>query len=118
MPFVEVTLIEGRTKEAKRALMKALTDAVESTVGAPRESIRVVLREVPAEHWASAAYRRGSGRPDRPRVVSGSVIRRRQLRRCPSDGDGWARDLLSPFSCASLRSLPPPRFSSLSPHSS
>ena len=59
MPFVEVTLIEGRSKEAKNALMKALTDAVESTIGAPRESIRVVLREVPAEHWAVGGVPKG-----------------------------------------------------------
>lgn len=59
MPFVEVTLIEGRSKDKKVALMKALTDAVESTIGAPRESIRVVLREVPAEHWAVGGVPKG-----------------------------------------------------------
>lgn len=59
MPFVEVTLIEGRTKEQKAALMKALTDAVETSVGAPRESIRVVIREVPPEHWAVGGVLRG-----------------------------------------------------------
>ncbi|NOU34877.1 MAG: 2-hydroxymuconate tautomerase family protein [Polyangiaceae bacterium] len=59
MPLVEVTLIEGRTKEQKVALMRALTDAVESTVGAPRESIRVVLREVPPENWAVGGVPRG-----------------------------------------------------------
>jgi 4-oxalocrotonate tautomerase len=59
MPFVEVTLIEGRTREQKVALMKALTEAVVSTVGAPRESVRVVLREVPAEHWAVGGVPKG-----------------------------------------------------------
>ncbi len=59
MPMVEVTLIEGRTKEQKVALMRALTDAVESTIGAPRESVRVVLREVPPEHWAVGGVPKG-----------------------------------------------------------
>lgn len=59
MPFVEVTIIEGRSREQKAALMKALTDAVESSIGAPRESIRVVLREVPAEHWAVGGVPKG-----------------------------------------------------------
>ncbi len=59
MPLVEVTMIEGRTKEKKVALMKRLTDAVEETVGAPRESIRVVIREVPAEHWAVGGVPKG-----------------------------------------------------------
>jgi 4-oxalocrotonate tautomerase len=59
MPFVEVTLIAGRTPEKKRELMKRLTDAVEETIDAPRESIRVVLREVPPEHWAVGGVPKG-----------------------------------------------------------
>lgn len=59
MPLVEVTMIEGRTKEKKVALMKAVTDAVETTIGAPRESIRVVIREVPPEHWAVGGVPKG-----------------------------------------------------------
>jgi 4-oxalocrotonate tautomerase len=53
MPFIDVTLTEGRDPESLRALITALTDAVEQTVGAPRASIRVVLREVPTTHWAA-----------------------------------------------------------------
>ena len=53
MPFIDVTLTEGRDPESLRALITALTDAVEKTVGAPRPSIRVVLREVPTTHWAA-----------------------------------------------------------------
>lgn len=52
MPFVEITMIEGRTPEKKRELLKRVTDAVEESIGAPRQSIRVVIREVPGEHWA------------------------------------------------------------------
>ncbi len=53
MPLIEVTLVEGRTPEQLRGLITALTDAAETAVGAARESIRVVLREVPATHWAA-----------------------------------------------------------------
>lgn len=52
MPFVEITMIEGRAPEKKRELLKRVTDAVEESIGAPRQSIRVVIREVPGEHWA------------------------------------------------------------------
>ena len=52
MPFVEITMIEGRTPEKKRELLERVTDAVEESIGAPRQSIRVVIREVPGEHWA------------------------------------------------------------------
>jgi len=53
MPLVEVTLTEGRTAEQIRALIHEVTGAVERAVGAPPASIRVVVREVPATHWAA-----------------------------------------------------------------
>ena len=63
MPLVEVTMVEGRTAEQMRALISRLTAAVEEAVGAPRESIRIVIREVPPTHWAAGditiAERRG-----------------------------------------------------------
>jgi 4-oxalocrotonate tautomerase len=59
MPFIEVTLISGRTKDQKRALLQAVTTAVETSIGAPRETIRVVLHEVPAEHWAVGGVPKG-----------------------------------------------------------
>jgi 4-oxalocrotonate tautomerase len=65
MPLVEVTLVEGRSPEQLRTLITALTDAVETAVGAPRADVRVVLREVPATHWAAGdvtiAERRSAG---------------------------------------------------------
>lgn len=53
MPLIEVTLVEGRTPEQLRSLISALTAAAVETVEAPRESVRVVVREVPATHWAA-----------------------------------------------------------------
>jgi len=53
MPIVEVSLVEGRTPQQIRRLITALTEAVVTSVAAPRESIRVVVREVPATHWAA-----------------------------------------------------------------
>jgi 4-oxalocrotonate tautomerase len=53
MPLVEVTLVEGRSPEQLRALISRLTAAVVESVGAPKENVRVVLREVPAAHWAA-----------------------------------------------------------------
>jgi len=53
MPLVEVTLVEGRTTEQLRTLISRLTTAVVDSVGAPKENVRVVLREVPATHWAA-----------------------------------------------------------------
>lgn len=53
MPLVEVTLVEGRTPEQLRSLLSSVTHAVSTSVAAPIDSIRVVVREVPATHWAA-----------------------------------------------------------------
>jgi 4-oxalocrotonate tautomerase len=53
MPFIEVTLVQGRTSLQLRALITGLTDATETALGASRSTIRVVLREVPETHWAA-----------------------------------------------------------------
>jgi 4-oxalocrotonate tautomerase len=53
MPIIEVTLVEGRTPERLHALIAALTDAACGSLDAPRDSVRVVLREVPATHFAA-----------------------------------------------------------------
>ncbi len=37
MPIVEITMIEGRTPEAKRRLIAKVTDAIEELIAAPRE---------------------------------------------------------------------------------
>jgi 4-oxalocrotonate tautomerase len=53
MPFIEVTLVEGRSPEQLRALIGALTRAAVDAIDALQESVRVVVREVPATHWAA-----------------------------------------------------------------
>ncbi len=52
MPIIDVSLLAGRTAARKHALIRALTDAAEETLEVPRESIRVILREVLPEHWS------------------------------------------------------------------
>jgi 4-oxalocrotonate tautomerase len=53
MPLIEVTLVEGRSTAELRALISGLTRAAVEAVDAPVESVRVVVREVPATHWAA-----------------------------------------------------------------
>ena len=52
MPIIEVSLLEGRSAEAKERLIEALTDAAIAAIAAPRESVRIILREMPAVHFA------------------------------------------------------------------
>lgn len=53
MPLVEITLVAGRTPEQLRALMSATTEAVASSISAPKDTVRVVVREVPGTHWSA-----------------------------------------------------------------
>ncbi len=53
MPLVEVTLAQGRTPEQVRAMIHAVHDAVLTTVNTRPEHIRVIVREVPRQHWAT-----------------------------------------------------------------
>ncbi len=53
MPFIEITLGPGRTPEQLRTLITSLTGAVVNAIGAPLETVRVVIREVPETHWAA-----------------------------------------------------------------
>lgn len=53
MPFIEVTLAQGRSPEQIRALIHELTMAAHRSVDAPLASIRVVVRETPLTHFAA-----------------------------------------------------------------
>ena len=43
MPLVQITLARGRTPEQLAALGAAVTAAVEESIGAPKEAVRVVV---------------------------------------------------------------------------
>jgi 4-oxalocrotonate tautomerase len=52
MPIIEVTLLEGRSQATKQRLIDALTNAAVDAVGAPRESVRVMIWEIPPQNFA------------------------------------------------------------------
>ncbi|MCL6632545.1 MAG: 4-oxalocrotonate tautomerase family protein [Alicyclobacillus herbarius] len=52
MPLVQLHILEGRSEAAKRQLITEVTEAVHRALGSPTESIRVLLYELPKEHWA------------------------------------------------------------------
>jgi 4-oxalocrotonate tautomerase len=54
MPLVEIHLLEGRTKEQKKALLQSVTEAVHNSIGAPLSSIRVWLQEFPEDEYMVA----------------------------------------------------------------
>jgi 4-oxalocrotonate tautomerase len=65
MPIVQVTMIEGRSDEQKEAMYHEVTEAIVRSLGAPRESVRIMVYEVPPKHFATAGVRKqgASGTP-------------------------------------------------------
>jgi len=54
MPIIRVTMMEGRTEQQVEAMIEAVTEAVHHTLDAPRESVRVLVDELPKTHWGIA----------------------------------------------------------------
>ncbi|BBB28632.1 4-oxalocrotonate tautomerase [Neptunomonas japonica] len=51
MPIVQVNMLEGRTDEQKEALIREITEAMVRSISAPRESVRVMINEMPKQHF-------------------------------------------------------------------
>ena len=52
MPIIRIELIEGRAPELKEELIRRVTDAVTTTLAVQPAQVRVLLYELPPEHWA------------------------------------------------------------------
>ena len=53
MPTLRVELMEGRTPEQKKELVKALTQAVVDTLGSKPESVDILLFDIKRHDWAT-----------------------------------------------------------------
>ncbi len=51
MPIIRVEMFKGRSREQKRELVQALTDAMVKTTGAKPEACWVVISDVEKEDW-------------------------------------------------------------------
>lgn len=54
MPFVVVHMWEGRNVDDKRALARAITDAMVTYAHAKPDALHVVIQEYSRENWARA----------------------------------------------------------------
>jgi 4-oxalocrotonate tautomerase len=52
MPIVRIDLLEGRAPERKADLIRRVTEAVVAALDVRPEQVRVLLSEIPPEHWA------------------------------------------------------------------
>jgi 4-oxalocrotonate tautomerase len=51
MPFVQITMVSGRTAEQKHALIAEVSAAVASALETPVERVRVAIYEVSQDEW-------------------------------------------------------------------
>ncbi len=54
MPIVQVNLLEGRTIDQKRLLVEKVTQAIVESIGAPSETISIIIRDMAKENYAKA----------------------------------------------------------------
>ena len=54
VPLVIVKMLEGRSVEQKRRLVREITDVVVKFTGAPEEQVDVLVEDYPRENWAKA----------------------------------------------------------------
>ena len=54
MPVIIVKMLEGRSVEQKRRLVKALTEVVSKYTGASENQVDVIIEDYPRENWAKA----------------------------------------------------------------
>jgi len=51
MPIAHIHILEGRTEEQRRAVIDKVTQALAEALSAPRESVRVLIHDVPKTDW-------------------------------------------------------------------
>ncbi|WCK52321.1 4-oxalocrotonate tautomerase [Aneurinibacillus sp. Ricciae_BoGa-3] len=51
MPLIQIQLIQGRPEDKIKEVIENVTNTVHETLGAPKESIRVIVTEIPKTHW-------------------------------------------------------------------
>ncbi len=54
MPFVTVKIIEGRTTEQKRGMIKDLTQAIVKNIGCPADAVHIDIIEMKTENVGQA----------------------------------------------------------------
>jgi 4-oxalocrotonate tautomerase len=53
MPYVKIELLEGRTREQKAAVAKAVTEALVTHANSKADAVDIVFVDVRREDWAS-----------------------------------------------------------------
>lgn len=62
MPIIQIHLMEGRSVQQKRSLVKEVTAAVSATLDVKPEQVRILIDELDPEHFSIAGKTAGQTR--------------------------------------------------------
>jgi 4-oxalocrotonate tautomerase len=54
MPFIQITILKGRSPEKKEQLIHDVSNLVSNVLEAPIQNVRVMIQELEPEHWGIA----------------------------------------------------------------
>ena len=72
MPVIRVEMFPGRTRDQKRALVKALTDAFLQVCGGKPQGVQVIIQDVAKEDWGIGGALCADLYPDAPADAAGA----------------------------------------------
>lgn len=58
MPIVQIEVLKGRSVEQKREMARRVTDVITETMKCPADAVKIIIREMEFENYASAGVLR------------------------------------------------------------
>ncbi|HHW27075.1 MAG TPA: 2-hydroxymuconate tautomerase family protein [Firmicutes bacterium] len=58
MPIVHIDVLDGRTVEEKREMVKQVTDAIVNSLNVPPDAVTVIINDMPHHNFAKAGVLR------------------------------------------------------------
>lgn len=53
MPIIQIHMLEGRSSEVKKKLLKEMNEVICNTLEVNPHQVKILLNELPKEHWST-----------------------------------------------------------------
>lgn len=54
MPFVQINMLEGRTVDQKRELVKSVTKSISGSLGVSESIVTIIIKDVPKTNFSQS----------------------------------------------------------------
>ena len=78
MPIVRIELLEGRSPSRKAELIAGVTQAVVTALGVDAGQVRVLLYEIPPEHWAVGGVTKAESQQGAEKGIEKAIEKEKQ----------------------------------------